>query len=204
MEKQPLAFVNGDFIPADQAAVSVFDAGFMLGATVAEQLRTFRGELFRLQEHLDRLTRSLAIVGVDPGYDRQALAGVLTDAELVMIRYSSRGALALRGLKAIYYGTVINCVVMAFVLVAAVRIFEIFLPWNAWLPAGLYQSILSLVSASGLVLSSGVTGLDAALATTNNVLSIITGITQLFKWILRIPNHQRIAVGCQYIAYRDY
>ncbi len=101
-------------------------------------------------------------------------AGVLTDAELVMIRYSSRGALALRGLKAIYYGTVINCVVMAFVLVAAVRIFEIFLPWNAWLPAGLFHPIMSLVAASGLVLSSGVTGLDATIATTNNVLSIVT------------------------------
>ncbi len=101
-------------------------------------------------------------------------SGILTDAELVMARYSSRGALALRGLKAIYYGTVINCVVMAFVLVAAVRIFEIFLPWHAWLPGGLYMPILSLVESSGLVLSSGVTGLEATIATTNNVLSIVT------------------------------
>ncbi len=101
-------------------------------------------------------------------------SGILTDAELVMIRYSSRGALALRGLKAIYYGTVINCVVMAFVLVAAVRIFEIFLPWHAWLPGGFYESILSLVESSGLVLASGVTGLESAVATTNNVLSIVT------------------------------
>ena len=45
-------------------------------------------------------------------------SGILTDAELVMTRYSSRGALGLRGLKAIYYGTVINCVVMAMVLVS--------------------------------------------------------------------------------------
>ena len=101
-------------------------------------------------------------------------SGILTDAELVTIRYSSRGSLALRGLKAIYYGTVINCVVMAFVLVAAVRIFEIFLPWHAWLPSGFYDPILSLVTSSGLVLASGVTGLDAAIATTNNVLSIVT------------------------------
>lgn len=101
-------------------------------------------------------------------------SGVLTDAELVMTRYSSRGALALRGLKAVYYGTVINCVVMAFVLVAAVRIFEIFLPWNAWLPSGLYQPILSLIAASGLELSSGVTGLETNIATANNVLSIVT------------------------------
>jgi len=45
-------------------------------------------------------------------------SGVLTDAEFTMIRYSTRGATAVRALKAVYYGTVINCTVMAFVLVA--------------------------------------------------------------------------------------
>ena len=82
-------------------------------------------------------------------------SGVLTDAELVMTRYSARGALALRGLKAVYYGTVINCVVMAFVLVAAVRIFEIFLPWNAWLPSGLATAAPGLrPRAAGLPVGS--------------------------------------------------
>lgn len=100
-------------------------------------------------------------------------SGILTDAELVMTRYSARGALLLRGLKAVYYGTVINCVVMAFVLVAAVRIFEIFLPWHEWLPSGLYAAVTTAVAASGLELSSGVTGLDPVVATGNNVLSIL-------------------------------
>ena len=36
----------------------------------------------------------------------------------------------LRAIKAFYYGTVINCVVMAFVLVAALRIAEVFMPWH--------------------------------------------------------------------------
>jgi SSS family solute:Na+ symporter len=36
-------------------------------------------------------------------------AGVLTDAELVELRYSGRGVTALRALKAIYFGTIINC-----------------------------------------------------------------------------------------------
>jgi Na+/proline symporter len=101
-------------------------------------------------------------------------AGVLTDAELTMIRYSARGALTLRVLKAFYYGTVINCVVVAFVLVAAVRIFEIFLPWHAWLPEGVYGTVLELVAGSGLEIASGVSGLSAAVATANNVLSIFT------------------------------
>jgi branched-chain amino acid aminotransferase len=64
---EPVAYLNGRLVPLSQAAVSVFDGGFMQGVTVAEQLRTFGGKLFRLEMHLARLARSLEIVGVDPG-----------------------------------------------------------------------------------------------------------------------------------------
>ncbi len=101
-------------------------------------------------------------------------AGVLTDAELTTLRYSARGALTLRVLKAIYYGTVINCVVLAFVLVAAVRIFELFLPWHQWLPDTVYSILSGLVMSTGIQVASNVTGLDATTATVNNVISIIT------------------------------
>lgn len=100
-------------------------------------------------------------------------AGVLTDAEFTEIRYSGRGVLPLRVLKAVYYGTVINCVVMAMVLVAAVRIAEVFLPWHAWLPGGVYEPITGFVAAIGLELGSSVTGLSTAVATTNNAISIL-------------------------------
>jgi Na+/proline symporter len=100
-------------------------------------------------------------------------ARVLTDAELTELRYSGRGALVLRGLKAVYYGTVMNCTIMAMVLVAATRISEVFLPWHEWLPGGLYGSIHSAVRAVGVPLASGVTGLETWVATTNNVISIL-------------------------------
>src|SRR5689334_17657894 len=64
---EPVAYLHGRWIPLSRAAVSVFDGGFMQGTTVAEQLRTFGGQLFRLPQHLDRLARSLEIVGLDPG-----------------------------------------------------------------------------------------------------------------------------------------
>jgi len=99
-------------------------------------------------------------------------AGVLTDAELTTLRYSARGALTLRALKAVFYGTVINCVVLAFVLAAATRLFELFLPWHEWLADDVYQGIAGFVSAAGLVLNSGLTGLADDVATTNNLLSI--------------------------------
>jgi branched-subunit amino acid aminotransferase/4-amino-4-deoxychorismate lyase len=64
--REPLAYLNGRWIPLSQAAANVFDIGFLQGVTVAEQLRTFGGRLFRLDLHLARLARSLEIVGVDP------------------------------------------------------------------------------------------------------------------------------------------
>jgi branched-subunit amino acid aminotransferase/4-amino-4-deoxychorismate lyase len=76
---EPIAHLNGKWLPISEAAVSVFDGGFMQGVTVAEQLRTFGGQLFRLDLHLDRLARSLAIVGVDPGLARGEFARIATE-----------------------------------------------------------------------------------------------------------------------------
>ncbi|MCI0357636.1 MAG: aminotransferase class IV [Planctomycetaceae bacterium] len=76
---EPTAYLNGKWLLASQAAVSVFDGGFMQGVAVAEQLRTFGGQLFRLDLHLDRLARSLAIIGVDPGLARDEFAKIATD-----------------------------------------------------------------------------------------------------------------------------
>ena len=72
--REPLAFFNGKWIPASGMALPVGDAGFVLGATVAEQLRTFGGKLFHLDNHLDRLAHSLEIVGLQPGMTHEQLA----------------------------------------------------------------------------------------------------------------------------------
>ena len=100
-------------------------------------------------------------------------AGVLTDAELARVRYSGAGVTPLRLLKAIYYGTVINCVVLAMVLVAAIRIAEVFLPWHDWLPAGIYQPIVGFVAATGIQLGESITGLEPAMMSANNLISIL-------------------------------
>lgn len=74
--REPVAFLNGRWIPASAAAVPVGDAGFVLGAAIAEQLRTFAGKLFRLDDHLARLAHSLEIVGLDPGMTPDQFAQV--------------------------------------------------------------------------------------------------------------------------------
>jgi branched-chain amino acid aminotransferase len=76
---EPLAFLNGQWIPASAAVMPVDDAGFVLGVSVAEQLRTFAGKLFRLDDHLARLDHSLEIVGLDPGMSRQEITQVAAE-----------------------------------------------------------------------------------------------------------------------------
>jgi branched-subunit amino acid aminotransferase/4-amino-4-deoxychorismate lyase len=60
---EPLAYFRGEFLPTSQLVLPVYDAGFVQGVAVSEQLRTFGGRLFRLEQHLARLGRSLEIVG---------------------------------------------------------------------------------------------------------------------------------------------
>jgi SSS family solute:Na+ symporter len=100
-------------------------------------------------------------------------SGVVTDAELTEMRYSGRSALALRLLKAIYYSTIINCVVLAMVLLAAVRIAEVFLPWDEWLPAIVYAPFAQLAAGSGLDLGTSLVGSDPSVAAANALISIL-------------------------------
>ena len=72
----PHAYLNGDSVGYDQMSVSIADAGFVLGTTATEQLRTFCGKLFRLQQHLDRLFRSLEILRIDPGLTQDNLSQI--------------------------------------------------------------------------------------------------------------------------------
>lgn len=51
-------FLNGSFVNADRAKISVFDRGFLYGDGLFETMRAYWGEVFRLEDHLDRLFRS--------------------------------------------------------------------------------------------------------------------------------------------------
>jgi branched-chain amino acid aminotransferase len=73
---EPTVYLNGQWLPESQAALSFTDAGFVLGATIAEQLRTFHGKIFRLDDHLARLEHSLQLLGIDPTIDREKLTDV--------------------------------------------------------------------------------------------------------------------------------
>lgn len=58
-------YVNGELVPRDQAKVSVFDAGFVLGDGVWEGLRLHHGRLLFLEAHLERLWKGFADIALE-------------------------------------------------------------------------------------------------------------------------------------------
>jgi solute:Na+ symporter, SSS family len=110
-------------------------------------------------------------------------AAVLTDAELAELRYGGRLALVLRAAKALYFGTIFNCAVLAMVLFAATRIAEPFLTWNEWLPEGVFARVVSVVEWAGVSLSSTTDPRLWAIRSANNMLSLgaIVAATTLYS-----------------------
>ncbi len=51
-------YINGKFVPSDQATVSVFDHGLLYGDGIFEGLRSYGGKVFELKEHVRRLYES--------------------------------------------------------------------------------------------------------------------------------------------------
>jgi branched-chain amino acid aminotransferase len=71
--------LNGELKPREQATVSVFDSGFMLGDGVWEGLRVHKGRISFLDRHLDRLFEGAKAIAMDVGLSREALAKRLYD-----------------------------------------------------------------------------------------------------------------------------
>ena len=62
-------YLNGDFIPLDQARVSVLDRGFIFADGIYEVIPVFSGVPFRLAEHLQRLRNNLDGISLHLDYD---------------------------------------------------------------------------------------------------------------------------------------
>jgi len=79
MTAEPVAWLNGRFLPLSQASLSVLDAGVTTGATVTERLRTFRHEPFLLDEHLSRLVASAEAAYIPLAFSAAAIEDVVRE-----------------------------------------------------------------------------------------------------------------------------
>ena len=55
----PVCYLNGEFLPLQEARISPLDRGFLFGDSVYEVVPVFDDRLFLFREHFDRLARSL-------------------------------------------------------------------------------------------------------------------------------------------------
>jgi len=72
-----LIYVNGALVPKDEAVVSVYDSGFMLGDGMWEGMRLYDGEWAFFDEHMDRLYDSCKAVSLDIGLTRGDILDIL-------------------------------------------------------------------------------------------------------------------------------
>lgn len=64
-------FLNGEFIPSENAHVSIYDHGFLYGDGAFEGIRAYHGKAFKLQAHVDRLYRSLKALWIEMPYGQE-------------------------------------------------------------------------------------------------------------------------------------
>ncbi len=76
-------YLNGEFVPRQEAKISVYDHGLLYGDGIFEGLRTYNGRIFKLAEHMDRLHRSAKYICLDIPLSREKLINaVLKTAQL--------------------------------------------------------------------------------------------------------------------------
>ena len=72
-----MVFLNGKFLPIEQAMVPVLDRGFIFGDGVYELIPVYSRAPFRMDEHLARLEKSLAAVRIKNPYTREKWREIL-------------------------------------------------------------------------------------------------------------------------------
>ena len=75
--EEVLVYINGGFFRRDEAKISVFDSGFLVGDGVWEGLRLHKGDFAFLEEHIDRLFQGAKAIGLEIGMTRQEITAAL-------------------------------------------------------------------------------------------------------------------------------
>lgn len=97
-------YINGKYYEKDDAKVSVFDHGFLYGDGIFEGIRLYKGNVFKLPKHIDRLFRSAKAIALDMPWSKQEVIDAvcdacrtngLTDAYIRLVVSRGKGALGL-------------------------------------------------------------------------------------------------------------
>ncbi|OOE13806.1 branched-chain-amino-acid transaminase [Fictibacillus arsenicus] len=72
-------YVNGEYVLKDDAKVSVYDHGFLYGDGVFEGIRVYNGNVYRLEEHLQRLYESAQSIMLNIPHTKEELTNIIVE-----------------------------------------------------------------------------------------------------------------------------
>ena len=73
-------YIDGKFYPKADAKISVFDHGFLYGDGIFEGIRLYKGCVFRLDEHLERLEMSAKALCLEMPWSRKEIAEIVCES----------------------------------------------------------------------------------------------------------------------------
>jgi branched-chain amino acid aminotransferase len=71
------AWIDGRYCPIEDAKISVLDLGVTRSDAAYDVVHVWRRRFYRLNDHLDRFTASMARLRLDPGCDRAEIEAIL-------------------------------------------------------------------------------------------------------------------------------
>ncbi|WP_334139684.1 branched-chain-amino-acid transaminase [Thermovirga lienii] len=75
-----LVYIDGKFVPKEEAKVSVFDHAFLYGDAVFEGIRAYNGRVFRLEEHIDRLYDSARAIWLEIQIPKKEMMEIVAES----------------------------------------------------------------------------------------------------------------------------
>lgn len=79
MSKEPIVYLNGQFVPLSEARISILDRGFNYGDGLFETMRSYAGKIFRLDLHLARLVESARLIHLNLPVTEQEMTSALEE-----------------------------------------------------------------------------------------------------------------------------
>ena len=76
-------YLNGEFVTKENAKVSVYDHGFLYGDGIFEGIRVYSGNIFRMEEHMDRLYRSAKSIMLNMPHSKEEFTGLVDRKSVV-------------------------------------------------------------------------------------------------------------------------
>ena len=73
----PLVYLNGEMTPLSEAKIPVLDRGFIFGDGIYEVIPVYGRKMFRADQHLARLFRSLASISITNPYGKEEWLGLI-------------------------------------------------------------------------------------------------------------------------------